>query len=136
MMTGLLALLLVISTSGAAHAAGAAAGHDGKPTYEDFVRSVAGAWPYTASAARRARILGGYERVAPRMSKGEIAAAIGEPDYSQLTGPKTEPRPRGSMWVYILGKRSELVNMRDPVVEIFFDDGDRATRIVPRNVDG
>src|SRR6266404_6206892 len=108
---GVLALGFVISTCGEVYAAGAV-GHDGKPTCKDFVRSVARSWPYTASASRRARILAGYAKLEPGMSKDEIAAAIGEPDCSQLTGPKTGLQPSGSAWVYYLEKRSEVANTR------------------------
>ena len=72
------------------------------------------------------------------MSKSEIHALLGAPDFSQLDfGPKgPNEKWLGSSWMYYLSKRGPGVNLNDPRVEIFFDTNDRAQWIVPGGIKG
>jgi hypothetical protein len=109
---------------------------DGKPSYEEFRRSV-GSFPYRAAPERQNQIRTGYQRLQVGATKPEVAAALGEPDYSQI-GYSKGPTPRwlGSSWAYYLSKRSDGANSFDPVVEVFFGTDDRAVWIVPSNISG
>ena len=84
-----------------------------------------------ASPERRARVYAGYEKLEPGMSKDQVAALIGEPDYSEAGyGPKGPgERWLGSSWTYWLGKQDDGVNLYDPMVEVFFGTDGRADRI-------
>ena len=110
---------------------------DGKKTYEEFAATIK-SYPYDAPQERKDRIVKNYPKLELGMSKEQVAELIGDPDYSQLGyGPKG-PRPQwhGSNWTYWLRKRDNLVNLNDPCLEIFFGTDDRATWIVPSNIDG
>ena len=112
-------------------------GHDGKRSYEEFRGSVK-SFPYAASPERKDRILRGYPKLQIGMTKEEVAALIGEPDYSQLSfGPKgPNMQWKGSSWSYYLYKRGDGANTFDPRVEVFFGTDDRAKWIVPSNIEG
>jgi hypothetical protein len=110
---------------------------DGKNTYEEFAAAIK-SYPYEASQARKDRIVKSFPRLAAGMSKDQIAALIGDPDYSQLDyGPKGPGEKwLGSSWTYWLHKRDDGVNMNDPCLEIFFGTDGRANWIVPTSIDG
>ena len=109
---------------------------DGERSYNDFEQAV-GSFPYTASQERQNRIRSGYAQVAVGATKDEVARALGEPDFSQdLYSKDARPGWLGSSWSYYLSKRSDGVNMFDPVVQVFFGTDGRATWIVPSNIEG
>lgn len=72
------------------------------------------------------------------MTKDEISALLGAPDFSEIGyGPKgPNARWNGLWWMYFVSKQSDLSNMKDPAVEIFFDTTDRAHWIVPHGIEG
>lgn len=111
--------------------------HDSYPDAKTFEESIK-RYPYVASTARVARITKGTKELQRCMTKQEISALLGPPDASQTDyGPKG-PNAwwLGSNWVFYVSKRSDMVNLEDPRVEIFFDTKDRATWIVPTGIVG
>ncbi len=133
----LLCLLIATTACGRTDLPQVVPTRDGKRSYEEFKASV-GSFPYNAPRERRERILAGYSKLDVGVTKDEVAAAIGEPDYSQLNyGPKGPNMPLiGSSWVYYLSKRGDRANNLDPVVHVFFGTDGRARWIVPSNIEG
>jgi hypothetical protein len=110
---------------------------DGKNTCEQFDASIK-SYPYVASNERKDKIIQNYGKLEVGMSKDRIAELIGDPDYSQLDyGPKG-PRAKwlGSNWMYYIRKQEDLVNMKDPCIQIFFDIDGHAHWLVPQAIDG
>ena len=110
---------------------------DGKKTDQEFEAAIK-TYPYDAPQARRDRIVKNGPRLEVGMSKEQVAELIGDPDYSRLMyGPKGPgARWLGSSWMYYLHKRDSNINVYNPCVQIFFGTDDRATWIVPSNIDG
>jgi hypothetical protein len=110
---------------------------DGKKTCEEFTAAIK-SYPYEASQARKDRIVKNYPKLEVGMSKDQVAGWIGDPDYSRLDyGPKgPNEKWLGSSWYFYLHKTDDGANLGDPCVEIFFGTDDRATWIVPSNIDG
>lgn len=109
---------------------------DGKKSYKEFVAGVK-IFPYEASLSRKDPIIRNYSKLEIGMSKDQIVALIGEPDYSQLSyGPKGPGEKwLGSTWNYFLylndSKSSQLNAKPDQWIEIFFDTEDKAHCIGP-----
>jgi len=110
---------------------------DGMPRSEDFDRMVR-QYPYRAPAARRAKIVSGFKSIAQCMLGKDIAALMGNPDFSQIDfGPKGPGEKWiGSSWTYYLEKQSDLTNERDAKVEIGFDTENRVVWATSHGFDG
>lgn len=109
---------------------------DGTPTVQEFEKKI-GAYPYRATSERSQQIRGGMIKVTHCMTKSEIRALLGEPDYAQDLWPK-DPNGKwiGTAWTYWIAKRGSGVNEMDPSVEVFFDTHGRAHWIAPRGIGG
>jgi hypothetical protein len=136
----LLSIIALLSASTAALAATAeppGPTSDGMPTFEDFERQV-GTFPYKATAQRTSQTKDGARALRHCMTKKEVEAALGKPDFSQaMYGPKG-PKPKwlGFFWTYYLAKRGNTTNMNDPGVEMFFHTSDRMQWVVPNGIEG
>jgi hypothetical protein len=110
---------------------------DGMQTYNDFEKNIA-QYPFIASQERRTRIIAGLKKVELCMKKEQILKLLGPPDFSDINyGPKGPGEKWiGSSWMYYISKQSELVNLNDPRVEVFFDTNDRAHWIAPSHIEG
>jgi hypothetical protein len=108
---------------------------DGMPTYEEFEARVK-AFPYEATPERVAQIMAGIPKLKKCMNKKTIKELLGVPDYSRLSyGPKGPGEKwRGSSWTYYLSTRSNLVNIDDPCIQIFFNTFNQAHWIAPSNI--
>lgn len=108
---------------------------DGKKSYEQF-RATIKLFPYSTSSERQLRIVKNYPSLRVGMDKQQVAALIGDPDYSELDwGPKgAHPHWRGSDWAYWLSMRSDESNLSDPRVEIFFGLDGHLTWAVPQGI--
>ena len=60
---------------------------DGKKTYEEFAATIK-TYPYEAPPPRKDRILKNAAKLEIGMTKEQIAELVGEPDYSDIYGPK------------------------------------------------
>jgi hypothetical protein len=109
---------------------------DGMPTYQEFENKI-GRYPYSASPERVRRIVAGISKVTHCMTKAQIRALLGEPEYSRLDyGPKGPGEKwLGSDWTFYISKRDSGANLNDPRVEIFFDTHDRAHWIAPTRIE-
>lgn len=112
---------------------------DGRKTREQFISSVR-SFPYRASDERKARLVENYPKLSVGMSKSQIAAALGEPDYSSFVAGKAlmNYKGRGSEWVYCLYSNHPFVGTspNDEHITIFFDLDDRARWIIPEGLRG
>src|SRR5262249_17336334 len=110
---------------------------DGQKSYEQF-RSAIRSFPYSTSAGRKSHILKNYPSLQVGMTKKQIAALTGDPDYSQPTygyGPKgPQERWRGSIWTYILFMREVSMNENDPKIQIFFGTDGRLHWAAPSGI--
>ena len=110
---------------------------DGKHNREQFVNSVR-SFPYEASTERQSQLLGNYQKLSVGMSKEQVAAILGDPDYANITGPKTffGIQPNGTEWVYGIHCEDQFCGSTGPdkVVEVFFKLDDRAHLIVPHGI--
>jgi hypothetical protein len=110
---------------------------DGIPTYQQFEKRVR-PYPYLAPPERAQQILSGSSQLRSCLTKQQVSALLGPPDFSQLSyGPKGPGEKwLGSHWMYYLAKRSRSTNLNDPNMEIFFDTSDRAQWVVPTHIEG
>ncbi|GLQ87138.1 hypothetical protein GCM10007898_07040 [Dyella flagellata] len=110
---------------------------DAYPDARAFLSSIK-RYPYVASMERAARITAGAKELRRCMTKGEVGASLGAPDYAEVSyGPKgPNARWLGSSWVFYISKRSDDVNLNDPRLEVFFDTANRAQWIVPAGIEG
>lgn len=110
--------------------------HDSYPNSKAFLEGIKH-YPYTASADRVSQITVGSRALHRCMTKDEIRALLGPPDYSDVAyGPKgPNARWLGYFWMYYISKRSDMVNLNDPRIEVFFDTTDRAHWIVPDGIE-
>ena len=112
---------------------------DGKPTREQFVSTVK-SFPYTAPEERKSVLIENYVKLSEGMSKQQVTAILGDPDYSDTTASKTfwGMRPHGSQWFYCVYCVSKYVGTdgRDRVIEVIFDLDGKARWIVPRGIEG
>jgi len=110
---------------------------DGKKTYQEFAATIK-SYPYEAPQARKDKIVKNLSKLELDMSKEQVAALIGEPDYSELYYIGEGPRGLwfGSHWMYYLRKQANGVPILDSRVDILFGTDDRAKRIAPLNIDG
>jgi hypothetical protein len=110
---------------------------DGKHSREQFVGSLRG-FPYDASPQRQAQVFGSYSKLSVGMSKQQIASILGDPDYSDITGPMTlwGMRPNGSEWVYAIHCEAQFCGTfgGDKLVQVFFNLDDHADWIVPHGI--
>ncbi len=129
--------LAVLALSTAAFAGPLGPTSDGMPRYEDFEKR-AGSFPYRAPAERVRKVSDGAKLLRLCMTKTEIEAVLGKPDFSQsMFGPKgPNPKWLGFSWVYYLAKRGSTTNVNDPGIQVFFDTSDRAHWIVPTGIEG
>lgn len=111
--------------------------HDSYPSYQAFVSGIK-SYPYIASAERRARINEGAKLLRRCMTKDEVSGLLGAPDHSEIDfGPKgPNERWLGSNWVFYISMQSDMVSLKDPRIEIFFDTTDRAHWLVPTGIEG
>ena len=95
-------------------------------------------YPYKATAERVKRIVDGVPSLESCMTKEEVHALLGAPDYSDVSyGPKgPHAHWLGSVWMFYISKQSDGGNVKDPRVEVFFDTTDRAKWIVPTGIAG
>ena len=112
---------------------------DGQKSYEEF-RATIKSFPYATVAKRRSYILKNYPSLRVGMSKKQVAALIGDPDYSTpiyAYGPKgPQERWRGSIWTYILFMREDAMNENDPKIQIFFGTDGLVRWAVPSGIAG
>lgn len=110
---------------------------DGQKSYEEF-RETIKSFPYSASEERKKQIAENYTGLRVGMSKEQVAALIGNPDYSQsLFGPKGfRQHWQGSSWKYRLFMREDGVNLNDPTIEVFFDTAGVLSWAVPSGISG
>ena len=106
---------------------------DGR-AFESSIRQ----YPYKAPPERAKRIMDGLKELHRCMTKDEVSTLLGAPDISEISyGPKgPNPRWLGSWWIFFVSKQSDLMNMNDPMIEIFFDTTDRAHWVVPHGIEG
>ncbi len=135
-IAGLLALSALVGCMGASVPPSPQPTPLGAPKYEQFEKTVT-QYPYHASRERTKEIRGALARAKPCMTKAEVRALFGTPDYgyqSYSKGP--HPRWQGSSWTYVLFLQDEEPNeLLDARVEIFFATDDRAHWIVPTQID-
>lgn len=110
---------------------------DSYPDGRAFERSIK-QYPYKATTERAARIIAGVKKLHRCMTKDEVSALLGAPDFSEIAyGPKgPNARWQGSWWMFFVSKRSHMMNMQDPMVEVFYDTTDRAHWIVAHGIEG
>ncbi|WP_035356340.1 hypothetical protein [Edaphobacter aggregans] len=110
---------------------------DGQKSYKEF-RATIKSFPFSASAERKKQIGENYPSLRVGMTKKQVAALIGNPDYSELDfGPKGPGEHwLGSHWMYALFVREDSVNEKDPNIEIFFGTGDLVSWVVPSGLSG
>ncbi len=110
---------------------------DAYPDATVFFRNIEH-YPYVASAERTARITAGIHALRRCMTKDEVRARLGAPDYSEIMdGPKgPNMHWNGSYWTYFLSIKDDMSNMKNPRVEAFFDKHGRAKWIVPTGIEG
>lgn len=110
---------------------------DGQKSYEEF-RATIKSFPYSTSPERRDRVVNNYQRLRVGMTKPQVAALIGNPDFSdQAYGPKGPGEHwLGSRWKYELFKRDDNVNENDPNVEVFFGTDGLVNWVVPSGISG
>jgi hypothetical protein len=103
----------------------------------DFAQRV-GNFPYVASSTRQETILANYSKLRVGMSKPEVGALLGEPDYGELTRPGKFADPDGSCWKYHLykAKKRWTNEEQDRLVYAFFDEAGKIYWIEPWNIDG
>ena len=107
-------------------------------TYREFVASV-GVFPYKASADRRKRLLNNYSKLVIGMSKDEVAALLGDPDFADKLQAKEPPfKQMGSEWIYyLLLNDANLTNEKtDQSISIFYGPDGKAHWITPLNIEG
>jgi outer membrane protein assembly factor BamE (lipoprotein component of BamABCDE complex) len=110
---------------------------DGKKTYQQFISSKS--FPYSIQEERKKQITKNYERIKIGMTKQEVYSLLGEPDFSKYLHTKDYPgKYIGSEWTYYFYKPNpKLVNEKlDRGVFIFFGTTDKASWIVPKNIEG
>jgi hypothetical protein len=107
------------------------------PTYDEFESKIH-LYPYHAKPERSGKIISGLASLKVCMNKMQIHPLLGKPDYTRINyGPKGPgEKLLGSSWMYYLSKKSDLVNINDSTVEVFFDTNDRAYWVIPHHIDG
>ena len=110
---------------------------DGMPSYDEFEAQIT-KYPYIALPERKNKIKLGIQRLTKCMNKSSVEELLGQPDYSkQSYGPKgPNEKWLGSNWTYYVFKESELVNLNDTMIHVFFNIADRAHWIVSSNFEG
>ena len=110
---------------------------DGQKSYGEF-RATIKSFPYSASPERRDLVVNNFPELRVGMTKPQVAALIGNPDYShQAYGPKGPGEHwQGSRWDYVLFKRAGDVNENDPNVEVFFGTDGFVKWAVPSGISG
>jgi hypothetical protein len=110
---------------------------DGQKSYKEF-RATIKSFPYSASAERKKQIVENYPSLRVGMTKEQVAALIGDPDYSELMfGPKGPGEHwLGSSWSYALFMRGDTVNLKEPRIEIFFGTDNLVSWAVPSGLSG
>lgn len=107
---------------------------DGKKTREQFI-AAAKTFPYSAPKQRQMQIIGNYPKIDEGMNKQQIAAFLGDPDYTDIIGNKTITgiKPTALVWVYAIYCQSQFCGTmsEEKLVSVFFDLDDKATWIVP-----
>jgi anti-sigma factor RsiW len=96
-------------------------------------------FPYRAPASRNEQLLRNYPTLMVGASKDQVAALLGDPDFSITLQAKEPPFTHvGTEWRYYLYlSRPSTVNERpDKSISIFFDPSGFAYSIVPVNVEG
>lgn len=133
----LFAFFLVIAGCRLPHQTQTTPKNDGKKSYEEFVATVK-TFPYEAPLSRKDRIVKKFSELEIGMSKDQVTALIGEPDFSRLDyGPKgPNERWQGSSWSYYLFMRENSANNNDSCLAIHFGVDDHAVLIIPENIDG
>lgn len=111
--------------------------HDSYPNSQAFLSGIK-SYPYAASAERRVRIIEGAKVLHRCTTKDEVSRLLGAPDYSEISyGPKgAGARRLESSWTFYISKQSDIVNLKDPRIEIFFDSTDQAHWLVPTGIEG
>ena len=101
------------------------------PTEKEFSEKVK-SFPFKATNERKQQVLENYSKLELGMTKDQVAATIGEPDYWGVTGPGKD-NVTGSSWVYgfyctgrFCGTTSD-----DDLLEVLFDLDDRVDWIAP-----
>jgi hypothetical protein len=113
---------------------------DGQKSYKEFRANIK-SFPYSTSAERKNHILKNYPSLRAGMTKKQVAALIGDPDYSQPAygpyGPKGPQGPwQGSIWSYVLFMREDAMNENDPKIQIFFGTDDLLHWAAPSGLSG
>ena len=82
---------------------------DGQKSYEEFHATIK-SFRYSAPAERKERLLKNYASLRVGMTKNEVSALIGDPDYSEIAfGPKGPGEHwLGSDWNYVLFKEEDV----------------------------
>jgi hypothetical protein len=101
--------------------------------YEEFKESVS-SFPYSISAERKDSILKNYKNLHVGITKEQVYALLGKPDYSQtLLGPKGPGEKwLGSKWTYVFLMNEETT---DANIEIYFGTDELTYWIVPTSMD-
>ena len=95
---------------------------DGQKSYQEF-RATITSFPYSIPAERKEHVLKNFPSLRLGMTKKEVSALIGDPDYSEIDfGPKGPGEHwLGSHWDYALFIREkDTANEKDPNIHIFF----------------
>lgn len=119
-----------------AMAADMAADKDDKPSYETFVATHS--FPYSAPSEKRERIVKCYGQLRVGLNRTEVAAILGEPDYSVQGCSKGLLRKYlGTCWTYYLEKPNpNSCNLKqDKNVFVAFDPTGKVHWVVS-NIDG
>ena len=91
---------------------------DGQKSYKEFSATIK-SYPYSASAERKERVLKNYSSLRVGMTKKEVSALIGDPDYSRIVFNPKEPGE--SSWQYALFIRAkDSANENDPYIDLSF----------------
>ena len=105
------------------------------PTFAQF-RAAHPGNAFQAAPERRTTVLAGVNSVTNGMSRYQVAALLGRPDWSSALVPKENDRPFGSVWDYTLASANlDLVNERtDQRVHIYFSPAGLVTGVAAVNL--
>lgn len=111
---------------------------DGQKTEEDFAVSTK-SFPVTASEQRQNQLRIDYPKLELGMSKQQVVAVIGNPDYSHISiSPRDYSQSTGSSWNYIFYCTGRFcgTTSEDKLIEVSFDLNDKVDWIKPSENSG
>ena len=118
----------------------------GKVDYKSWVeKSGLSEHAYQASTDREQKITYGAKKLKLGMPRSQVQQLLGKPDFTQLRqsghGYPSEipgaPKSCDYEWAYIIAKDgTNLADMSDTALFVFFSEGDKLFWIAPQNIKG